>query len=109
MDREAGIEELEVAHRVRKVSLEARGVELGEPRLHDDGMTNSAYDIEFPSARPPVALEVTSLTDSRFIETAGVSSGLATKATAIAVDKGSGGWLIEIDRDTRLRGEAERW
>jgi hypothetical protein len=109
MDRKVGVGELEVAHRVAKVSLEARGVELGEPRLHDDGMADTAYDIEFPDARPPVALEVTSLTDSRFIETAGVSSKLAAKATAVAVNKGSGGWLVEIDRDTRLRGEAERW
>lgn len=109
MERQVGVGELEVAYRVRRVSLEARAVDLGEPRLHDDGIADMAYDIEFPDARPPVALEVISLTDSRFIETAGVSSKLAVKATAIPVDKGSGGWVIEIDRHTRLRGEAERW
>jgi hypothetical protein len=106
---EGGVVELEVAHRVRKVSLQARGVELGEPKLHDDGIADSAYDIEFPDARPPVALEVTSLTDSRFFETAGVSSKLAAKATSVAVEKETGGWLVEIDRDSRLRGDAERW
>lgn len=103
MERQVGVGELEVAHRVRRVSLEARGGDLGEPRLHDDGIADMAYDIEFPAARPPVALEVTSLTDSRFIETAGVSSKLAAKATAIAVDKGSRGWLVEIDRDSGLQ------
>ena len=109
MDFEGSVVELEVAHRVRNVALEARGVELGEPRLHDDGEADSAYDIEFPDARPPVALEVTSLTDSRFFETAGVSSSLAAKSTTVAVDKGTGAWVVEIDRDSRLRGETERW
>jgi hypothetical protein len=109
VDREVGVVELEVARRVRRVSLEARGVELGEPTLHDDGIADSAYDIEFPDARPLVALEVTSLTDSKFFETAAVSSSLAAKATSVAVDKGTGGWTVEIDRDSRLRGETERW
>ena len=102
-------EEIYVARHVGDVSLKSRGLDLGRPRLHDDGTSDSMYDIEFPDARPPVALEVTSLTDSQLFKTTGTAVKLADEATAVASRFNTGNWLFEIGKDSRLGGAAERW
>jgi len=104
-----GVEEMYVAYRVRDVSLKSRHRDLGDPRLHDDGTVDSMYDVEFPDADPPVALEVTSLADSRLSSTSGAALKGADRPIVVAAQSNTGRWLIEIGKDLTLKGEAERW
>ena len=95
--------ELEVALAIADASEWAVGRPLGVPTRHDDGSEPQMVDYLFEDAAPPVALEITAIVDSEFLETADVASKINERFDAHARDLGAGRWTIHFAAGTRLR------
>ncbi|MBU1228222.1 MAG: hypothetical protein KJ698_13550, partial [Actinobacteria bacterium] len=61
--------EMAVALAVAAVSEWAIGRPLGMPCRHDDGSEPMMVDFLFKKTSPPVALEITAVVDTDFVET----------------------------------------
>ena len=94
--------ELEIARWVSCYSEQHMGRYLGDPVLNDDGSADGLFDVRFDDPEPPIALEVTSIVDPHFIETARVAHSVADELTQLAVEEHLGRWYVEVVAGTRL-------
>ena len=95
--------ELVIAHIVSEFAEWGLGRRLGEPTLNDDGTSPAQFDVIFNDADPPVALEVTSITDGEFISTAAAAEPVAARLNAHAQRLGAGFWYINVVAGTLLK------
>jgi hypothetical protein len=97
--------ELVVARAVSDVSSWGIGRELGEPRLHDDQTQDGMFDVEFPQATPPVAMEITSIADGDYLATANAAQSIVDRhLQEVAEETGRNvHWLFSVTSGTVLR------
>ena len=104
MESDRGLpHELVIAHIVSEFAEWGLGRRLGEPTLNDDGTSPGQVDVMFNDADPPVALEVTSITDGEFISTAVAAERVADRLNGHAERLGVGFWYINVVAGTMLK------
>ncbi len=95
--------ELEVAHLIARYSAKYRAIYLGPLVHNDDGSEDLQFDVCFDSAKPPVALEITSIVDPNHIATSRISSRIAEELTELASRENLGRWHVEVIAGTKLK------
>jgi hypothetical protein len=98
-------DELVIAQTVSDVSIWGIGRELGRPVIHDDGSGDGMFDVVFPDADPPVAMEVTAIVDGQFIATADAAQdAVERRLTTVALNSGHHlSWIFHLDAQASLK------
>lgn len=95
--------ELKVAQAVSSAAAAFGLGEWGEPIRVDDGTAEAQVDYRFDAPRGRVALEVSSIVDSRFVATANASYDRVDRLRTAAIERGAGRWDFVLLPDAVVR------